>query len=82
MLNTSKTRAQMIDSLVEHSLNMALSGSHRHWLKEVFEKGFPGYSKLSDRQLLLEMQLHGLIQTDDVFEDDADESALHDEMFS
>jgi hypothetical protein len=79
---TSNTRAKMIGSLVEHSVNTASSGSHQYWLKEVFEKGFSGYSKLSDRQLLLEMQLHVLIPTDDVFEDDAEEAVLHDEMFS
>jgi hypothetical protein len=82
MPRTANTRVKMIERLVEHSVTSALSGSQPDWLKDVFEKGFVGYRKLADRQLLLEMQLHGLTPADDVFEDDADEDVLHDEIYS
>lgn len=83
MTRTSITRVKMVEALVAHSINTAASKSQQDWLNDVFEKGFVGYGKLSERQLLLEMQLHGLMPIEGVFEDDADadEDALHDQMF-
>lgn len=60
MANTTTSRAEMIGKLVEHSIAMATAESPQYWLKEVFDKGFIGYSKLSTPQLRMEMQLHGL----------------------
>lgn len=60
MQPNATTRKEMIERLVEHSVAQAVEESQRHWMREVFENGFPGYSKLSDQQLRLEMELHGL----------------------
>ena len=79
---TSASRGEMIGSLVEDSVSTALSELQKHWLKEVFEKGFVGYSKLSDRQLLMEMQLRGLLPQEEESDDDADNEFLNDPMFN
>lgn len=85
MAGTLKSRSSMIRSLVEHSVNAAVLESPAHWLEEVFEKGFVGYNKLSASQLLMEMHLRGLIQSEDPFDDesrDADEDAVTDLIFN
>lgn len=73
MPTTTTDRNAMIGRLVEHSVDEAVSERPRHWLKEVFEKGFMGYSKFSDGQLLREMYLRGLIRQEDTDEDEADD---------
>ncbi len=85
MPRTTNNRATMIGSLVEHSVTTAIADAQQDWLKDVFEKGFTGYNKLTDRQLLHEMELHGLIHSEDLHEDDAldaDEDVLHDLRFN
>lgn len=69
----------MIGKLVEHAIAMAIAESPKYWLKEIFDKGFIGYSKLTTSQLRLEMQLHGLdrsveiAESNDALADDEDE---------
>lgn len=72
MPSTTTARGEMIEMLVEHSVNVAVAESPKHWLKKVFENGFIGYGKLSDRQLLMEMHLRGLILPEDGIDDEAD----------
>lgn len=75
-------RREMIGKLVEHSVSTAVSEFPQHWLKEVFEKGFVGYSKFSDRQLMLEMQLRGLTPTEDLADEvDSDDDSIPEHFF-
>jgi hypothetical protein len=73
MSSSINNRREMIDRLVEHSVETAMSESSFHWLKDVFERGFLGYTKLSNGQLMMEMQLRGLISAHDTIEDEADD---------
>jgi hypothetical protein len=75
MPRTANSRKEMIGRLVAHSLATAAAASQQDWLREVFEKGFVGYSKFSDRQLLLELDLHGLTPASALFEEDGDADA-------
>lgn len=85
---STTNRREMIDRLVEHSVETAMSESSMHWLKDVFERGFLGYTKLSNGQLRMEMQLRGLISAhdtmeyegDDVSEDDRDNDQLMNDI--
>jgi len=67
----------MMNKLVAYSVQAALAEGEKHyWLSELFEKGFTGYSNFSTRQLHLEMQLRGLVPTEDELDagiDDADD---------
>lgn len=80
MSHTAPSRAEMIKKLVDHSIAIAIAESPKYWMKDVFEKGFIGYSKLSTQQLRLEMQLHGLDESADTADgaddDDQYESSL------
>lgn len=66
----STDRAEMIGQLVEHSVSKAKSEANAYWMRDIFEKGFAGYSKFSDQQLRVEMQLRGLETSADAFEDE------------
>jgi hypothetical protein len=85
MPNITNSRANMIGSLVEHSVTTAISDAQQDWLKDLFEKGFVGYNKLTDRQLLHEMELHGLIPDENLFEyelvNDLDDDHLYEPFF-
>jgi hypothetical protein len=73
------TRQEMIRRLVEFSVNAALGDSRRYWLSDLFERGFVGYRKFSDRRLWRELQLRGLVQPEDTFVDgDAEDFAPDD----
>jgi hypothetical protein len=54
------TRQYMIDSLVGFSLSAALQDPDAEWLREIFANGFVGFSNMSDRELLREMQFRDL----------------------
>lgn len=75
-------REEMIGKLVEHSVSTAVAESPQDWLKEVFEKGFIGFSRLTDRQLQLEMRLRGLLVDDDAGEEEFDDDLLSEPFFS
>ena len=66
MPRIEQTRKAMIRSLVAHSVERALAeaqgDAETYWLHEIFEKGFVGYARFSERELRLEMQLRGLDQ--------------------
>lgn len=79
MSGTTTAREAMIEALVEHSVNAATE-SQKDWLRKVFEKGFIGYSKLSDSQLQLEMHLHGLIP-EEILDDETEDDFMSDEIF-
>lgn len=64
------TRTEMIANLVEFSVATAMTESDGVWLSHIFKNGLVGYSKLSDRQLLMEMQMRGLIESQDDLEQD------------
>lgn len=60
------SRSEMIGRLVAYSVEAALAeGGKHYWLSELFEKGFTGYGNFSGKQLLLEMQLRGLVPSDE-----------------
>lgn len=69
-------KSEMIKRLVACSVETAISESPNHWLQEIFEKGFIGYSKLSESQLLMEFEMHGLIQSEDNFDDEAQDAEV------
>lgn len=71
-------RNEMIRHLVEHSVSKALAEPQQYWMREVFEQGFVGYSKLSDQQLRMEMQLRGLEPSGDAFDEDCDDELSFD----
>ncbi|MFZ2855127.1 MAG: hypothetical protein WAZ34_13580 [Rhodocyclaceae bacterium] len=80
MSGTTTAREAMIEALVEHSANAAVAESQKDWLRKVFEKGFIGYSKLSDSQLELEMHLHGLVP-EEILDDETEDDFMSDEIF-
>lgn len=80
MSATTTARVEMIEALVEHSVNTAVAESQKDWLRKVFEKGFIGYSKLSDSQLQMEMHLHGLAP-EETFDDETEDDFMSDEIF-
>lgn len=67
-------RSEMIKRLVAGSVKTAVTESSKHWLQEIFEKGFIGYNKLSESQLLMEMEMRGLIQSEDHFDDETQDT--------
>lgn len=70
------TKIEMIERLVEYSIGEAAGNSRVNWVREVFKKGFDGFSNMSYRQLEKEMQLRGLLEYDDFDSDDTDDSEL------
>jgi hypothetical protein len=67
-------RKEIIQRLVAHSVKAALMESPADWLNKVFEDGFVGYSRLSTQQLLMEMEMHGLIEPEIDFDDESQEA--------
>lgn len=67
-------RSEMIQHLVAYSVKTAISESPTHWLNGIFENGFIGYKKLTTSQLLMEMEMRGLIQSEEHFDDDAQDA--------
>lgn len=85
MKNAVMGKSEMIKRLVARSVETAISESPNSWLEEIFEQGFMGYSKLSEAQLLMELEMHGLIQSEDHFDDeaqDADDLCFNDLNFN
>lgn len=76
---STTNRREMIERLVEHSVETAMSESSLHWLKDVFERGFLGYTKFSNGQLMMEMQLRGLISAHDTIDDEGDDEPDDDQ---
>ena len=72
------SRIEMIGRLVEHAVAEAVAESPRHWLRNIFENGFVGYSRLSDRQLRTEMEMRGLAVADEPAFDEDDDVLLSD----
>ncbi len=72
-------RNEIIQRLVARSVKTAIQESPTHWLNKVFEDGFVGYSRLSDAQLMMEMEMRGLIQLEDNFDDEDQET---DEVYT
>jgi hypothetical protein len=63
------SREEMIRRLVAFSVQAALHESQSYWLHELFEKGFAGYRSFSDGKLRRELQLRGLDEVDDEYDD-------------
>lgn len=79
MRRSGMTREEMIRLLVEFSVKAALGDPHRYWLCELFERGFVGYRKYSDRRLWRELQLRGLVEPQDQLVDsDPEDDAADD----
>ena len=66
-------KEEMIKTLVAYSVKTALSESKPYWLSELFEKGFAGYRNLSRAQLAQELQMRGLDEETDPYEEDVPE---------
>lgn len=79
MKNKQMSRLEKIQHLITCSVKTAVTESPKHWLNKIFEDGFVGYSRLSDAQLAMEMEMRGLIQSEDQFDDDLEES---DELYA
>jgi hypothetical protein len=73
------TRDEMIRRLVKFSVTAAVGESRRYWLSDLFERGFVGYRKFSDRRLWQELQLRGLAEPEDIFVDGDSEDLAPDE---
>jgi hypothetical protein len=69
----------MVRRLVEFSVKAARGDSRRYWLSDLFERGFVGYRKFSDRRLWRELQLRGLVEPEDIFVDGDSEDLTPDE---
>jgi hypothetical protein len=69
------TRKEMIGRLVELSVTTATTEPRHLWLSNIFENGFAGYSKFSERRLLMELQLRGLAPSEEAAGDEAGEDA-------
>ncbi len=67
-------RSETIKRLVACSVKTAIQESPTYWLNKVFEDGFVGYSRLSDTQLMMEMEMRGLIQSEDDCDDENQEA--------
>ena len=67
-------RSETIQCLVAYAVKTAIQESPTYWLNKVFEDGFVGYSRLSDTQLLMEMEMRGLIQSEDDFDEEGEEA--------
>jgi hypothetical protein len=74
MAQVQINRKEIIQRLVACSVKEALLESPAHWLNKVFEDGFIGYSRLSTSQLLMEMEMHGLIEPEVDFDDESQET--------
>lgn len=72
MNRSTPSRTEMIERLVDDALARAGSAPRADWLRDIFEYGFAGYGKLSERQLRLELQLRGLVLATDRFDDESD----------
>ncbi len=75
------SRKEKIQRLVASSVKTAVLESPTYWLNKIFEDGFIGYSRLSDSQLSMELEMHDLIQSNDQFDDyveDSDEFYAND----
>lgn len=75
MQSMAMTRTEMIDRLVALSVATATTETKHLWLKDMFENGFIGYSKFSDRRLLMELELRGMVPVEDAVCDDATDDA-------
>ncbi|MGE5469651.1 MAG: hypothetical protein ACM3X0_02510 [Bacteroidota bacterium] len=72
MNRSTPSRTEMIERLVDHALARATAEPRADWMRDVFQYGFAGYGRFSERQLRLELQLRGLVQADDRFDDESD----------
>lgn len=70
------TKGEMIERLVEYSITEASQVGRIKWIREVFKKGFNGFSNMSHKQLEKELQLRGLLDYNDFESDDTDDSEL------
>ena len=67
------TRKEMISRLVELSVTTATTEPRHLWLSDIFENGFAGYSKFSDRRLFVELQLREPAPSEEAAGDEAGE---------
>ncbi|MEN9481680.1 MAG: hypothetical protein RLZZ298_3075 [Pseudomonadota bacterium] len=74
MSKKAMSRSEKIQCLVARSVKTAVLESPTHWLNKIFEDGFVGYSRLSDSQLTMEMEMHGLFQSEDPFDEELEET--------
>ena len=75
MQNRTMTRKEMIGRLVALSVTTATTEPRHLWLSDIFENGFAGFSKFSDRRLFVELQLREPAPAEEAAGDEAGEDA-------
>ncbi len=74
-------RQQMIAELVRFSITSVIE--NHDWLEKIFTDGVTGFGRLSEPQLLQEMQFRGLLEFDDEpapLDDDEEDEDFDDEL--
>ncbi|MGH8717448.1 MAG: hypothetical protein ACREV0_00650 [Burkholderiales bacterium] len=68
---------EMIRELVDYSITAALQDADN--LREIFERGFPGFLNMPKNKLIKELQFRGILDYEDddtVEEDESDEELM------
>ena len=70
---------EMVRELVDYSVNAALRDSDN--LRELFEKGFPGFLNMPKNMLIKELQFRGILEYEEPeenfsIEDESDEELM------
>ncbi len=68
---------EMIRELVDYSITAALQDADN--LREIFERGFPGFLNMPKNKLIKELQFRGILDYEDddtVEEDESDEELI------
>lgn len=67
---------EMIRELVDYSVSAALQDADN--LREIFERGFPGFLNMPKNKLIKELQFRGILdyEDDDTVEEESDEELM------
>ncbi|HUO44336.1 MAG TPA: hypothetical protein VMT94_05415 [Burkholderiales bacterium] len=57
-------REQMIEKLINSSIDSALNDPEREWLRDIFRNGIEGYDQKTNDELAFEMRLRGFFTLD------------------
>jgi hypothetical protein len=71
-------RAAAVSRLLTHALQSIRHADESDWLRLILRRGFIGFEKMTDAQLLRELELRELVPPPPEFESDFDEEEAED----
>jgi hypothetical protein len=82
MLRNNLDRAAAVSQLLTHALQSIGAPGESDWLRLILRRGFVGFERMTDAQLLRELELRELLPPPLEVEGDADEDMIAEDRWS